>query len=241
MPQQSTSSQKLELELLRETIEKQIRLKVQHIAGHKPFVHSIPSEQQGISDATLQHNYHAILCLGKGKDFTNIARWMKWCFKKAASGHFCNGFGGFITLEKLDPVQLLDLEKLWVKYEDTGKPWGESKLLESTRRRIVSGMVSMKESVTVTTHYPAGYQLSFIQPLNGVGTAIGMIHTFPCLKEQHPPVHHNSASVKVLQPASGVDNKPRNFIDLSHDIDESVFVDWEALIDEYGVIDVLDL
>ncbi|KAJ7576246.1 hypothetical protein C8J56DRAFT_900163 [Mycena floridula] len=210
MPRQSTSSQKLELELLQETIEKQIHLKVQHIAGHKPFVYSIPPEQQGISDATLQHNYRAILCMGKGKDFTNVAHWMKWCFKKAASGHFCNGFSGFITLEKLDPVRLLDLEKLWVKYKDTA-------------------------------HYPAGYQLSFIQPLNGVGTAIGMIHTFPCLKEQHPPVHHNSASVKVLQPASGVDNKPRNFIDLSHDIDESVFVDWEALTDEHGVIDVSDL
>ncbi|KAJ7582426.1 hypothetical protein C8J56DRAFT_1055484 [Mycena floridula] len=139
----------------RQLVNACIRRLVKLWAPPHPPSRRIPLEQAK-SPEVEQHWYLAVLCFGKGADFENIARWVLTCTHSSCQGHFCSGFGGFLT-SKLQDVQLAKLRELKDQYDATGKRWGATEPVEHREGSLST--ISLDTSGSTTTR-PVGQTAS---------------------------------------------------------------------------------
>ncbi|KAJ7585728.1 hypothetical protein C8J56DRAFT_892415 [Mycena floridula] len=142
----SSQPSKEVLQRTRDHLKRQIDELAAMFALTRPQDVGVPMNQRNDKDLTAVdlHDYHSVLCMGKGQCFNNVTRWLSACWNHRP-GHFCDGFGGFLT-PKLDPDLLLVLERLVVQYEDTGCAWGERFLSEGEWLRIINSPLVYRPS-----------------------------------------------------------------------------------------------
>ncbi|KAJ7595886.1 hypothetical protein C8J56DRAFT_884038 [Mycena floridula] len=143
---QSAQPSQEQLDRTRAHLKRQIEELVPIFATARPGNIGVPYDQRNDRSLTAVdlHEYHSVLCMGKGQRLSNIARWLSACWNHLP-GHFCDRFGGFLT-PGIDPDLLLVVEKLVVEYEATGCAWGQEFLSEGERSRIVDSLLVYRAS-----------------------------------------------------------------------------------------------